>query len=116
MRELHKIRFSFICRKTYVKDEGRFPIVFRTTYMSNRKDLFTGLHLNAVVKRQKQKTAIAFLYEQINYEAQSLLSQTELTIKEIAFRLGFADSAHFNHFFKKQTGRTPALFRKERNN
>jgi AraC-like DNA-binding protein len=73
-------------------------------------------HLNAVVKRQKQKTAIAFLHEQIHYEAQSLLGQTELTIKEIAFRLGFADSAHFNHSFKKQTGRTPALFRKERNN
>ncbi|HEX9512663.1 MAG TPA: helix-turn-helix transcriptional regulator, partial [Puia sp.] len=72
-------------------------------------------HLNAVIKRQKQKTAIAFMHEQISHEAQSLLSQTGLTIKEIAFRLGFADSSHFNHFFKKQTGITPAVYRKEKN-
>jgi AraC family transcriptional activator of pobA len=70
-------------------------------------------HLNAVVKRQQQKTAIAFIHEQIVHEAQSLLNQTELSIKEIAFRLGFNESSHFNNFFKKQTGTTPALYRKE---
>src|SRR4030095_12458017 len=71
-------------------------------------------HLNAVVKRQKQKTAIAFLHEQILHEAQSLLNQTELNIKEIVFRLGFADPSHFNRFFKKQTGKTPVVYRKEK--
>jgi len=71
-------------------------------------------HLNAVVKRQHQKTAIAFIHEQIVHEAQSLLNQTELSIKEIAFRLGFNESSHFNHFFKKQTRITPALYRKEK--
>ncbi len=91
----------------------------------NRRDLtikyFAGKllthtnHLNAVVKRQKQRTAIAFMHEQILYEAQSLLKERELTIKEIAYRLGFADSSHFNHFFKKQTGGTPASYRKVKN-
>lgn len=69
-------------------------------------------HLNAVIKRQKQKTALALLHEEIAHEARSLLGQTDLTIKEIAFRLGFTDPAHFNHFFKKQTDTTPAAFRK----
>ncbi len=69
-------------------------------------------HLNAAVKRQKQKSALAFLHERILHEAQSLLDQTELTIKEIALRLGFADASHFNNFFKKRNGRTPALYRK----
>lgn len=72
-------------------------------------------HLNAVVKRQKQKTAINFLHEQVCYEAQSLLQQTDVTMKEIAFMLGFSDASHFNHFFKKQTGVTPAMYRKEKN-
>jgi len=71
-------------------------------------------YLNAVVKRSKQKTAIAFIHEQILHEAKTLLTQTELGIKEIAFRLGFSESAHFNHFFKKQTLTTPALFRKQK--
>lgn len=72
-------------------------------------------HLNAVVKRQTQKTAIALMHEQILNEAHSLLNQTELPIKDIASRLGFADSSHFNHFFKKQTGGTPAAYRKVQN-
>jgi AraC family transcriptional activator of pobA len=71
-------------------------------------------YLNAVVKRSKQKTAIAFIHEQILHEAKSLLTQTELSIKEISFRLGFRESSHFNHFFKKETLTTPALFRKQK--
>jgi len=71
-------------------------------------------HLNAVVKRKTQKTAIAFIHEQLILEAKSLLSQTEISIKEIAFKLGFREPSHFNHFFKKQTNLPPALFRKEK--
>jgi AraC-like DNA-binding protein len=72
-------------------------------------------HLNAVVKRQTKKTAIAFMHEHIFRESESLLNQTDLTIKDIASRLGFADSSHFNHFFKKQSGNSPAAYRKEQN-
>jgi len=71
--------------------------------------------LNAVVKRQLQLTAIAFIHEQVLHESKVLLSQTELSVKEIAFKLGFYDQAHFNNFFKKQTQATPLLYRKERN-
>jgi AraC-like DNA-binding protein len=71
--------------------------------------------LNAVVKRQTKKTAIAFMHEHIFRESESLLNQTDFTIKDIASRLGFADSSHFNHFFKKQSGNSPAAYRKEQN-
>lgn len=70
-------------------------------------------HLNAVVKRQRQKTAIHFVHEQILKEAKSLLSQTDISIKEIAFKLGFNDNAHFHNFFKKHTQITPDKYRKE---
>ena len=69
-------------------------------------------HLNAVVKGRTQKTAIEFIHEQIIHEAQSLLSQTPLSVKEISFRVGFTDVAHFANFFKKKTGTTPILYRK----
>ena len=52
-------------------------------------------HLNAVIKRRLKKTAIAFIHEQIVHESKSLLNQTELSVKEIAFRLGFYDSIAF---------------------
>src|ERR1700754_3940426 len=64
-------------------------------------------HLNAVVKRMMKKTAIVFIHEQLVHEAKSLLNQTELSIKEISFRLGFNEPSHFNHFFKKQMHTTP---------
>jgi AraC-like DNA-binding protein len=69
-------------------------------------------HLNALVKRKTQKTAIEFIHEQIIHEAKSLLSQTRLSVKEISFRVGYTDAAHFTNFFKKNTGTTPVLYRK----
>jgi len=71
-------------------------------------------HLNAVVKRKTQETAIAFIHEQLILEAKSLLNQTELSVKEIAFKLGFREPSHFNHFFRKHMHTTPVLYRKEK--
>ena len=46
-------------------------------------------------------------------EASKLLKDTELTIKEIAFKLGFADEHYFSVAFKQQTGFNPSDFRKK---
>ncbi|QEC78893.1 AraC family transcriptional regulator [Mucilaginibacter ginsenosidivorax] len=89
-------------------NEYRKPLQYFAKELSTHPN-----HLNAVIKRQKQKTAIAFLHEQICMEAQSMLNQTDQTIKQIAFMLGFSDSSHFGNFFKKQTGKTPATYREQ---
>ena len=41
-----------------------------------------------------------------------LLSYGELTISEIAFKLGYSSSAHLSSQFKKVTGMTPAQYKK----
>jgi AraC-like DNA-binding protein len=46
-------------------------------------------------------------------EAKRLLSETELNISEIAFKLGYAASSHLNREFKQRVGITPSNFRKE---
>lgn len=46
-------------------------------------------------------------------EAKRLLTETELNISEIAFKLGYAASSHFNREFKQRVGITPSNFRKE---
>ena len=43
--------------------------------------------------------------------AQRLLSDTELSIKEIAYSLGFKSTEHFFAIFKKHTGCTPTAYR-----
>ena len=44
--------------------------------------------------------------------AKSLLQNTSLSAKEIAFRLGFSDEHYFSNFFKKRTGLRPAEYKK----
>ena len=46
-------------------------------------------------------------------EAKRLLTETELNMSEIAFKLGYAASSHFNREFKQRAGITPSNFRKE---
>lgn len=46
--------------------------------------------------------------------AKSLLQNTGLSAKEIAYRLGFSDEHYFSNFFKKRTGLRPLEYRKGR--
>lgn len=44
-------------------------------------------------------------------EAKRLLKSTDLSIKEIAFELGFVDAPYFSNFFKQHVDMTPKQFR-----
>lgn len=46
-------------------------------------------------------------------ETKRLLYYTDLSIKEIAYQLGYEDPGYFNRMFAQKLGNTPANFRKE---
>jgi AraC-like DNA-binding protein len=69
-------------------------------------------YLNTVVKRITSKTAKQLIHEYMLNMALSLLSTTDLSIKEIAYRLFFDEPTHFTAFFKKQRQQTPNEYRK----
>ncbi|MFC6262044.1 helix-turn-helix domain-containing protein [Flavobacterium panici] len=46
-------------------------------------------------------------------EAKRLFTYTTLSIKEIAYELGFRDAGHFSRFFKNATNLKPSDFRKQ---
>jgi len=73
-------------------------------------------HLGEVIKQQSGKTAIEIIHERIVLEAQRLLFHTELSIKEIAWQLGFEDASYFNRFFKRLITDTPMNYRKQSRN
>lgn len=68
-------------------------------------------HLNAVVKRITGITATSIIQNQLVTAAKALLRQTDLSVKEIAFKLHFTEPTHFTSFFKKVTGFTPGKYR-----
>lgn len=68
--------------------------------------------LNAITRASVGKTAAALINEQIILEAKRYLLATPNQIKDIAWHLGYEDTSYFIRFFKKHTGQTPDVFRK----
>jgi AraC-like DNA-binding protein len=69
-------------------------------------------HLNRTVKEVTGKTASESIAEMLVQEAKAVLKYTEASVSEIAYQLNFSEPAAFNRFFKKMTGETPMLYRK----
>ena len=68
-------------------------------------------YLSEAVKRSTGRPAREVLYEVQLREARTLLRQTDLTIEQIALRLGYHSHAHFSYFFRTHTGQSPAEYR-----
>jgi AraC-like DNA-binding protein len=68
-------------------------------------------HLNKCVKSALGKSAHDLLDEMLTLEAKVLLKQTNLTISEIAFKIGKNEVSDFARFFKAQTGMKPSEYR-----
>lgn len=68
-------------------------------------------HLNKCVKQTTGKSALDLLNEMLLLEAKVLLKQTDLTVTEIAYKLGKNEIGNFARFFKSQTGMRPSEYR-----
>ena len=68
-------------------------------------------HLNRSVKEVTGKSTTSHISEGIISEAKALLQQTNWSISEIAYALGFEYSTYFNNFFKRLTGTIPKAIR-----
>jgi len=70
-------------------------------------------HLNAVLKKHTGQNVSTHIRNRILDESKTLLVQTDWSLQNIGFAIGFADQPNFSQFFKKNTGVTPNEFRKE---
>lgn len=69
-------------------------------------------HLNALLKKYTGQNVSTHIKGRLLEQSKVLLLQTDWTILDIAFAVGFADQSNFSHFFKKQSGTSPVDFRK----
>jgi AraC family transcriptional activator of pobA len=98
--------------------ERQFPIESQSQQflLRSAKDFASHLnvhvnHLNRAIKLTTGKTTSDHIFERLLIEAKALLRHTDWNISEISYSLGFDESTHFNHFFKKLTNATPSSFR-----
>ncbi|WP_346984578.1 helix-turn-helix transcriptional regulator [Chryseobacterium sp. POE27] len=98
--------------------EQQFPIQYSTDKLKFRlpnefaeKISIHVNYLNRCLKKVTGKTTSQHIMERLSTEAKILLKHTDWSVSEISDSLGFDDLAHFNKFFKKQTGLNPTFFR-----
>lgn len=69
-------------------------------------------YLNTVIKSKTGHTVNYWLSKRTLSTAKSLLKNTSLSSKEIAYKLGFSEPTHFSRFFKKHSNLSPTAYRK----
>lgn len=79
------------------------------TFYANELSI-TPDHLTRIIKSKIGKTAKEYIQARIITEAKRLLYFTDLSTKEIGYKLGFDEPANFSAFFKKNTGFSPSHF------
>lgn len=72
-------------------------------------------HLNRTLKEVSEKTTTQRIAERVLEEAKILLKHSSWSIGDIAYALGYEESAHFIHFFKKKLHQTPQIYRQTQN-
>lgn len=68
--------------------------------------------LSNAVRRATGRSPQAYLHEALHREAVELLTNSGLQVAQVGFRLGFADPAYFNRFFKRIEGVPPSRYRR----
>lgn len=71
-------------------------------------------YLNETVKKATGYPASHHIRQRIALEAKRRAAYSDVCMKEIAYYLGFSDSAHFSKFFKNTTGMNFTDFKKEK--
>ena len=69
-------------------------------------------HINRIMRELTGLTTHEYVTTRRVERAKTLLTETNLTMTEIAQTLGFADSGHFSRVFGKYVGVTPSEYRK----
>ena len=70
-------------------------------------------YLGKVLKKVSGKTFSEYVLSQRMEEACRMLRETDMTIDEIVYSVGFGDTPYFYKLFKKLNGCTPVKYRQE---
>lgn len=72
-------------------------------------------YLSDLLNKYTGKTTLEYIHLAFAEKAKQLLWNTQRSISEIAFEMGFEHPSHFTKLFKSQTGQSPRQFRGKNN-
>lgn len=73
----------------------------------------TPRHLTTVIRQVSGRSVSQWIEEYTVLEAQILLRNTPMTVKEIAYELGFSDQSLFSKYFSRVAGMSPDKYRRQ---
>jgi AraC family transcriptional activator of pobA len=73
----------------------------------------TEAKLNELSKLHTGRTAQSVMHGLVASEAKRLFMYEKLSVKEVAYELGFNDPFYFSNFFKKQTSQSPKTYKQK---
>jgi len=96
----------------------KFLQLASNNYMKHRELSFyadklfiTARYLSSMVKAKTGRTALYWITELVISDAKQHLAYTNMSIKQIALRLGFPNQSFFGKYFKNYTGMSPLKYR-----
>ena len=93
--------------KGLMEDKGMPSVNFMASELN-----LSPRYLSDLLKQETGKTAIELIHLFLVSEAKNLLTGTDQTVSEIAYKLGFENPPYFSRLFKKETGISPNEFKK----
>jgi AraC-like DNA-binding protein len=122
LTQIQRIKQEQLCAETRIANNGyeafrKYKIAIEKNFrtLHTVQDYADQLHtqarnLNSLARKYAGRSAGELITDRILLEAKRHLHHQSLSMKEIAFALGFEDPAYFNRFFKKQVGVAPGQF------
>lgn len=99
----HFIKFLRILSENYTQERD-------VTFYADKMCL-TSRHLTTLVRKVSGYTISDWIIKFVINDAKYLLSHTQLTVKEISYKLNFPNQSFFCKYFKKHTGSSPLEYR-----
>lgn len=94
--------------KTYL--DNQIQEAFQSEELSRHFGL-SYKQINRLFKQETGTTVYHYVLQQKMKSAKMMLSQTEMNVSEIAYKLGYSDPQYFSNLFKKKTGTPPSHYR-----
>jgi len=119
-RELQRAKENSVLRSSrseeifskFVRLLAEYHLRERTVSFYADKLCLSPKYFSKLIKNASGRSAPDWIDSFVILEAKNFLRYSDMSIKEIVYRLNFTDQPTFTKFFKAHTGMTPAQFRK----